>query len=117
MVPAATAGGAGGLVLPLNYVSADELAKVLQPMAGANAKIAAEPELNALLISGDPGQVQSLVELVRSFDIDALAGQSYAVLPVASGNAKDFADAMQTRSTARAAPRSAGWCAWCRWRG
>jgi general secretion pathway protein D len=94
VVPAATAGGAGAMVLPLNYVSADDLAKVLQPLAGANAKIAAEPNLNTLLISGDPGQMQSLAELVRTFDTDALAGQSYAVLPVAAGNAKDFADAM-----------------------
>ena len=94
VVPAATAGGAGALVVPLNYVSADDLSKVLQPLAGANAKIAAEPDLNTLLISGDPGQVQSLTALVRGFDTDALAGQSYAVLPVASGSAKDLADAM-----------------------
>jgi general secretion pathway protein D len=94
VVPAATAGGAGALVVPLNYVSADDLSKVLQPLAGANAKIAAEPDLNTVLISGDPGQVQSLAALVRTFDTDALAGQSYAVMPVASGNAKDFADAM-----------------------
>jgi general secretion pathway protein D len=94
VVPVATAGSAGSLVLPLNYVTADDLAKVLQPLAGANAKIAAETSLNALLISGDPAQVQSLAELVRTFDSDALAGQSYAVMPVTSGNAKDFADAM-----------------------
>jgi general secretion pathway protein D len=94
VVPAATAGSAGSRVLPLNYVSADDLAKVLQPLAGANAKIVAETDLNSVLISGDPSQVQSLAELVRTFDTDALAGQSYAVMPVATGNAKDFAEAM-----------------------
>jgi general secretion pathway protein D len=94
VVPAATAGGAGSVVLPLNYVTAEDLAKVLQPVAGASAKITAEANLNTLLISGDPGQVQSLAELVRTFDSDTLAGQSYAVLPVDSGNAKDFATAM-----------------------
>jgi general secretion pathway protein D len=94
VVPAATAGGAGSVVLPLNYVGAEDLAKVLQPVAGASAKITAEANLNTLLISGDPGQVQSLADLVRTFDSDTLAGQSYAVLPVDSGNAKDFASAM-----------------------
>jgi general secretion pathway protein D len=94
VVSAATAGSAGSLVLPLKFVSADDLAKVLQPLAGTNAKIVAETSLNAVLLSGDPGQVQSLAELVRTFDTDALAGQSYAVLPVTAGNAKDFADAM-----------------------
>jgi general secretion pathway protein D len=94
VVPAAAAAAAGSLVLPMRYVSADDLAKVLQPLAGANAKITADVDLNALLIGGDPGQVRSLAELVGAFDTDALAGQSYAVLPVAAGNAKDFADAM-----------------------
>jgi general secretion pathway protein D len=94
VVPATTAGSAGSVVVPLNYVSAEELAKVLQPLAGTNTKIAAEPSLNALLINGDPAQVQSLGELIRTFDSDVLSGQSYAVLPVDEGNAKDFADAM-----------------------
>ena len=94
VVPAAAAGGAGSIVVPLRYVSAEDLAKVLQPVAGAGTRIAAETSLNTLLVSGDPSQVQSMADLVRSFDIDALAGQSYAVLPVTSGNAKDFADAL-----------------------
>jgi general secretion pathway protein D len=75
-------------------VSAEELAKVLQPLAGGNAKVAAETGLNTLLVSGDQSQVQSLAELIRTFDVDALAGQSYAVLPVTEGSAKAFADAM-----------------------
>ncbi len=95
VLPANAAGAAGSLIIPLRFVSADELAKVLQPLAGANAKVAAESGLNALLISGDPAQVQAVRDLVRSFDNDELAHQSYAVLPVTSGGAHDFADAMQ----------------------
>lgn len=95
VVPVASAGAAGSVVQPLRYVSAEELAKVLQPVAGTNAKVTAETGLNALLISGDPAQVESLRAVVRSFDVDSLANQSYALLPVSAGNAKDFADAMQ----------------------
>jgi general secretion pathway protein D len=95
VVPATAAGAAGSLIIPLRYVSAEELAKVLQPLAGQNAKVASESGLNALLISGDPAQVQAVRDLVRTFDTDELANQSYAVLPVSSGGAKDFADAMQ----------------------
>ena len=47
VVPAAAAGAAGATVVPLRYASAEELAKVLQPLAGANAQIAAEPGRNA----------------------------------------------------------------------
>ena len=86
---------AGGAVLPLRYASADALAKLLTPFAGASAKIAAEPGRNALLISGDAGARATLLTLAQSFDVDALAGQSYALLPVPGGDAKDFASAMQ----------------------
>ena len=103
IVPAAAAGVAGTTVLPLRYASAEELVKVLQPLAGPNARIAAEPWRNAVVIAAPPGQVEPLAELVRSFDVDELAGRSYAVLPVTSGNARDFAEALREALRGRAA--------------
>ncbi len=67
VVPAATAGAAGSVVISLRYVSADELAKVLQPVAGANAKVTAETGLNALLISADPPQIEAVRETGAKF--------------------------------------------------
>jgi general secretion pathway protein D len=87
--------GAGGVVVPLRFASADGLAKLLQPFAGTAAKIAADQGRNALLISGEPNARAGLVTLAQSFDVDVLAGQSYALLPVPSGDPKDFASAMQ----------------------
>jgi general secretion pathway protein D len=95
IIAATAAGVAGSVIIPLQFVSADELAKVLQPLTGANAKVVAETGLNALLVSGDPAQVQAVRDLVRTFDADELTHQSYAVLPVASGSARDFAEAMR----------------------
>lgn len=86
---------AGGVVLRLRFASAEPLAKLLTPFAGSLAKIAAEPGSNALLISGDPAARDALAALARNFDTEALAGQSYALLPVPSGSAKDFASAME----------------------
>jgi general secretion pathway protein D len=86
---------AGGMVVPLRYAGAEALAKLLTPFTGPTAKIAAEPGRNALLITGDPAARGTLLALVQSFDVDALAGQSYALMPVPSGDAKDFASAMQ----------------------
>ena len=90
----AVAGVAGSAVIPLRYASADDLAKVLQPYAGATGRISPDPGRNALLISGDPGTREALLNLVHAFDIDALAGQSYALFPVSSGTARDFGTAM-----------------------
>jgi general secretion pathway protein D len=95
IIATGAAGASGSVVMPLQFVSADELAKVLQPLIGANAKVVAETSLNALLVSGDASQVQAVRELVRTFDADELTHQSYAVLPVGEGSARDFAEAMR----------------------
>jgi general secretion pathway protein D len=104
VVPAAAAnspgmaGGsdsAGGEVLPLRYASAVELAGVLQPFVGNGARIVPDPASNALLISGDPADRAALTGLVQAFDTDILAGQSYALLPVPEGAAKDFSASLQ----------------------
>jgi general secretion pathway protein D len=93
---AATEGGtAGAIAVPLQYASAEDLAKVLQPYVGEGGKIAAEPGRNALLVSGDPQAREGLVGLIHAFDVDILARQSYAVLPVSNGDVKDFASALQ----------------------
>jgi general secretion pathway protein D len=92
---AAEQGTAGTQPVTLRYASADDLAKVLQPFVGPEGKIAADPGRNILLVSGAPDTRENLIRLVQSFDIDVLAGQSYALLPVENGAAKDFAAALE----------------------
>jgi general secretion pathway protein D len=92
---ASEAGTAGSVVMPLRYASAEDLVKVLQPYVGEGGKIAADPSRNALLIAGEPAARDGLIGLVRAFDIDVLARQSYALLPVGTGDVKDFAAALQ----------------------
>ena len=92
---AGSEGLAGGTLVPLRYASAEDLAKVLQPYVGTGARVVADPGRNVLLISGDPNGRETLVSLVRAFDIDVLAGQSYALFPIGNGSAKDFAAALQ----------------------
>ncbi len=86
--------GPGGAVIPLRYAAAEDLAKVLQPFIGNGGKVTADPGRNVLLVSGDPQTREALQSLVTAFDIDLLAGQSYALFPVTSGAAKDFATAL-----------------------
>jgi general secretion pathway protein D len=73
--------GSGTLVVPLRYASAKDLVKALEPYVAEGGKIAAEPGHNALIVSGDPAVRQTLTSLIRAFDIDVLAGQSYALFP------------------------------------
>jgi general secretion pathway protein D len=92
---ASTVYSPGVAVVSLHYASAPQLAKLLQPYIANGGRITAEQGSNAVLVTGDPATRDTLVELVRAFDVDLLAGQSYALLPVTSGDAKDFASSLQ----------------------
>ena len=100
VTPAATGGAAavgmaGSTVVPLRYAAAEDLARVLQPFVAGGGRIVADPGRNAVLIGGDPATRDTLLGLISAFDINILAGQSYAVFPVAAGDARDYATALQ----------------------
>ena len=78
--------GSGTQLVTLRYASAKDLAKVLEPFVSEGGKVSPDATHNALVVSGEPAARQSLVSLIRAFDIDLLAGQSYAVFPVNSGD-------------------------------
>src|SRR6516165_3958625 len=94
-VTGADAIGAGTQVVPLRYAAAKDLAKVLEPYVAEGGKITADAGRNALLVSGDAPVRQTLVSLVRAFDIDILAGQSYALFPVGDGDPAKLAGELE----------------------
>ena len=102
LVSGANAIGAGTQVVPLRYASAKDLAKVLEPYVAEGGKIAADPAPNAIIVSGDAAVRQTLVGLIRAFDIDILAGQSYALFPVGDSDpakrASEFERVLQAQA-------------------
>jgi general secretion pathway protein D len=83
--------GSGTQVVTLRYAAAKDLVKVLEPYVAEGGKITADTGRNALIVSGDPAVRQTLTSLIQAFDIDALAGQSYALFPAGNGTADKLA--------------------------
>ena len=94
-VGGANAPGAGTQVVALRYAAAKDLAKLLEPYVGEGGKIAPDAGRNALIISGDAAVRQSLVGLIRAFDIDMLAGQSFALFPTGDGDVTKIAAGLE----------------------
>lgn len=78
-------------IVYLQYASAPQLAKVLAPFTTPTSRVSAGPTNNTVLVSGTATVRSSLVALVKSFDIDVLAGQSYAIFPVAESEPEKVA--------------------------
>ncbi len=83
---------AGTAIVQLHYASAADLATVLQPFVTPGGKIVADPHRNVLAISGDAATRNSLVDVARAFDTDALAGKSFALFPVNSDDPEKVAE-------------------------
>jgi general secretion pathway protein D len=86
-------GGAGYAVrvLPLHFVSATEIKSVLEPFLPPGGVIQADPQRNLLIATGPGGDMEGFSALVRQFDVDWLAGTSFALYPLHVGLAKDIA--------------------------
>ncbi|AHJ68391.1 General secretion pathway protein D [Granulibacter bethesdensis] len=98
----------GATIVPLRYASAEQLAKTLQPYAQNGAKIAADAGRNAVLVSGDPQAREVMIGLIQAFDVDMLAGQSFALFPADAGGAKEYAQALQTAASSQQGGALAG---------
>jgi general secretion pathway protein D len=59
---------------------------MLRPYVGDAARMSADPGRNIILISGTASARQNVIDLVRVFDTDYLAGQSYALFAAKSGD-------------------------------
>jgi general secretion pathway protein D len=94
-IGSAAVSGAGTQVVPLRYAAAKDLAKVLAPYVSEGGRVNADPARNTLIISGDTAARQSLLALIRAFDIDMLAGQSFAIFPVGDGDPSKMAATLE----------------------
>jgi general secretion pathway protein D len=81
----------GSEIITLRYASARQLEAVLMPYIGDTAKVVADPARNILLVTGTGAARQTIADLVRVFDVDYLAGRSYALFPVKTGDPAKFA--------------------------
>ncbi len=84
----------------LKYVTADELAKVLEPFEGENARIYVYAPANLLLMLDSRRSMRRLMQMVALFDSDTLANQRVRVFSVKNGRPTDLAKELENISKA-----------------
>ena len=65
-------GGNGIRVVPLKYVSATEVARVLEPMVPKGAIVQADDARNILALKGSPAEIDSMLDSISIFDVDVM---------------------------------------------
>ncbi|MEG3193403.1 type II secretion system secretin GspD [Lysobacter sp. D1-1-M9] len=85
--PATTARGFEVRTVPLRYISAEEMAKVLEPYARPNAIVSTNNARNVISIAGTSAELENYLRTIEIFDVDWLSGMSVGVFPLRSGKA------------------------------
>ncbi|MGX9431371.1 MULTISPECIES: type II secretion system secretin GspD [Bradyrhizobium] len=78
--------GFGVSVVPLQYVSAQTLLKLMDSFATKAGAVRADTTRNLILIQGTGAERRTAVDTVLSFDVDWMRGQSVGVFPISSGS-------------------------------
>ncbi|CAD7385390.1 type II secretion system secretin GspD [Xanthomonas arboricola] len=75
-------------VVPLKFISASEMKKVLEPYARPNAIVGTDPSRNVITLGGTRAELENYLRTVQIFDVDWLSGMSVGVFPIQSGKAE-----------------------------
>ncbi len=86
---ASLARGFESRVVPLRFVSATEMEKILKPYARPNAIVSVDGARNMLTIAGTRAELENYLRTIQVFDVDWMASMSVGVYPLQSGRASD----------------------------
>jgi len=75
------------LVVPLKYVGAREMGRLLEPFAPPES-VRVDEVRNLVIMAGNERELRHLVDTVELFDVDWLAGYSMGLFPIRSADVK-----------------------------
>ncbi len=82
-------------VVPLNYIAAPEMEKILESLALKENLLRADATRNLLILAGTEPELASLNDAIEIFDVDWLAGMSFGLFPIQFANAKTLGEELE----------------------
>jgi general secretion pathway protein D len=80
--------GYGVQVVPLQFIAAREMAKILEPLLPEGSILRVDEARNLLMLAGAEGEMRHALETVSVFDLDWLAGMSVGLFTLKSVDVK-----------------------------
>ncbi|WP_020680072.1 type II secretion system secretin GspD [Marinobacterium rhizophilum] len=80
------------LVVPLRYIGAQEMLKILEPLKPRQGMMEADERRNLLVLGGTQGELVSLRDTIKTFDVDQLQGMSVGLFRLQSVDADVLVD-------------------------
>jgi general secretion pathway protein D len=80
--------GFGLKIIPLKFIGAAEIQKVVEPSVPAGGSLRIDPARNLLIVSGAQAELNGFAELVQTLDVDFLAGMSFVLFNLQNASAE-----------------------------
>ncbi len=74
--------GYGVRIIPLEYIAAQEMQKILEPFINDGNDVRVDKQRNMLILAGTPDELNILQDTVKIFDVDWLRGMSVGLYPL-----------------------------------
>ncbi|MGE3872946.1 MAG: secretin N-terminal domain-containing protein, partial [Parvibaculaceae bacterium] len=81
-IPEPTRPGVRTYLVPLRYVSAEEIKNVLETLVPEGVILRADNARNLMILAGTDEEIMTLKETIALFDVDWMKGMSFALIPV-----------------------------------
>ncbi len=86
--------GYSTIVVPLRYISASNMAEILQPVADESSFVLVDNSRNIMMLAGTREQLDGWLDIVNTFDVDQLSGMSVGLFPLENSSVEDVAEAL-----------------------
>ena len=86
--------GYSTIVVPLRYISASNMAEILQPVAEERSFVLVDNSRNIMMLAGTREQLDGWLDIINTFDVDQLSGMSVGLFPLENSNVEDVAEAL-----------------------
>jgi len=76
------------LIVPIRFVGAKEMARLIEPFAVDQGAIKVDEVRNLLILQGTQRELRHLIDTIDTFDVDFLAGMSVGIFPLQGADVK-----------------------------
>ena len=88
------AAGYSTVVVPLQYISATDMAAILKPLAEDRTFVRIDDARNLLMLAGTQTQLIGWLDIVNTFDVDMLEGMSVGLFPLQHSGVEEVVEAL-----------------------
>jgi general secretion pathway protein D len=82
--------------VPLKYIAATEMAKILEPYAREGAIVKADEFRHMIFLAGTPEELNNYLKTVEIFDVDWLEGMSVGIFPLQTVDVNSIISELET---------------------